>query len=92
MVQLTDGLLRSLDEAAALRGVSRSKLIRELVSDGLRRAGEDEVGEQIRAGYRRIPQAEPDEWGDLLVAGEFSTVELLVRLDAEERSAGHGPW
>jgi predicted transcriptional regulator len=92
MVQLSDDLLRSLDSTAALRGVSRSKLIRDFVSDGLRRAEMDQVGALISAGYRRIPQAEPDEWGDLAVSGDFATAELLVRLDAEERADGHDPW
>ena len=46
----------------------------------------------IAAGYRRIPQAQPDEWGDLAVASDIATGELLARLDAEERAAGHEPW
>ena len=92
MVQLTEELVASLDEAAAHRGVSRSALIRDLVVEGLRRANVDRLGEQIAEGYRRAPQARPDEWGDLGVAADVAAEELLVRLDAEERAGGHAPW
>ncbi|CAN5235875.1 hypothetical protein BH20ACT16_BH20ACT16_07730 [soil metagenome] len=92
MVQLTAELVASLDAAAAQRGVSRSALIREFVVDGLDRSGSDAVGERIAAGYRRIPHAAPDEWGDLAAAADVCTAELNARLEAEERAAGHGPW
>ena len=92
MVQLSDELLRSLDAMARANGVSRSKLIRDLVTDGLRRANVDEVGQRIAEGYRRIPQAEPDEWGNVHAGNDAATEDLLARLDAEERAAGHPPW
>jgi hypothetical protein len=92
MVQLTQELLESLDEAAARRGVSRSALIRELVIDGLRRAEADTIGERIADGYRRIPQAAPDGWGDNAASSDDAAEEVLHRLDAEERAQGHGPW
>ncbi len=92
MVQLSEELLRSLDDMARTNGVSRSKLIRDLVTEGLRRASIDEVGARIAAGYRRIPQAEPDEWGHIHAGGDAATEDLLVRLDAEERAAGRSPW
>jgi predicted transcriptional regulator len=92
MVQLTDELLESLDEAAARRGVSRSALIRELVVEGLRRADADAIGERIADGYRRIPQATPDAWGDHAVLSDTAAEEVLRRLDAEERAQGHAPW
>jgi hypothetical protein len=92
MVQLSEELLRSLDDMARATGVSRSKLIRDLVTDGLRRASVDEVGQRIAEGYRRIPQAEPDGWGNLQADSDAATEDLLVRLDAEERAAGHPPW
>ncbi len=50
------------------------------------------VGAQIAAGYRRVPQAQPDEWGSLSTAADVATQELAQRLDAEERQAGHAPW
>jgi hypothetical protein len=92
MVQLSEELLRSLDDMARTHGVSRSKLIRDLVTEGLRRASIDAVGERIAEGYRRIPQAEPDDWGRIGAGGDAATEDLLVRLDAEERAAGHPPW
>lgn len=92
MVQLTAELVQSLDAIAARRAVSRSALIREFVLEGLERSGEAAIGERIVAGYRRIPQAHPDEWGDPIVAADIATGELLQRLDAEERAAGHDRW
>jgi mRNA interferase MazF len=84
MVQLSEELVKTLDKAAARRGASRSGLIRELLWEGLRRDRSGSIGEDA-AGYRRIPQAEPDEWGDVAAAADVSTDEVLRRLDAEER-------
>lgn len=92
MVQLSDELLEALDRAAAARGASRSALIRVLLWDGLRDDTERALGEQIADGYRRIPQSEPDEWGDLAVAADYANRETLRRLDAEEQGAGYEPW
>jgi predicted transcriptional regulator len=92
MVQLSEDLLQSLDELAGARGVSRSKLIRDLVADGLRRASVDAVGERIAEGYRRLPQAQPDEWGSLELGSDAATEDLLHRLDAEERATAQRPW
>jgi Arc/MetJ-type ribon-helix-helix transcriptional regulator len=92
MVQLTDRLVRLLDRVAARRGVSRSALIRTAVEQFLEKDEEAAVGRQIVAGYERIPPATPDEWGDLSDMGDEATADLLHRLDAEERAAGHEPW
>jgi hypothetical protein len=92
MVQLSDELVEALDRAATTRGASRSALIRTLLWDGLRDDTERALGERIAEGYRRIPQVEPDEWGDLAAASDHSNRETLRRLDAEERAAGHDPW
>ena len=92
MVQLSDELLESLDALAARRAVSRSALIREFVVAGLQQSTASAIGERIAEGYRRVPQAEPDEWGDLAADLDRHNEELLARLDAEERAAGHGPW
>lgn len=92
MVQLTGELVESLDAIAARRSVSRSALIREFVLDGLERSGEAAIGKRIAEGYRRIPQAIPDEWGDPIMSADSATGELLQRLDAEERAAGHDRW
>lgn len=57
-----------------------------------RTADRDEIGEAIAAGYRRIPQSTPDEWGDLSKLTESATAQTFQRLDAEERAAGIDPW
>lgn len=57
-----------------------------------RTADRDEIGEAIAAGYRRIPQSTPDEWGDLSKLTESTTAQTFQRLDAEERAAGLDPW
>jgi predicted transcriptional regulator len=92
MVQLSDDLVETLDRAAARRGASRSALIRELLWEGLRRDRETLLGERIAAGYRRVPQAELDDWGDVATSADSSTEEVLRRLDAEEELRGHRPW
>ncbi len=92
MVQLSEDLVGALDRAAVARNSSRSALIRDLLWEALSHDREREIGEQIAEGYRRIPQGEPDEWGDLSDAAEHSHRETLRRLDAEERAAGHDPW
>jgi predicted transcriptional regulator len=92
MVQLTRELVESLDALAASRAMSRSALIREFVVDGLRQSSSVAVGERIAEGYRRLPQTHPDEWGDTAEASDIATGELLQRLDAEDRAAGHQGW
>ena len=92
MVQLNEELIASLDAVASQRGISRSALIRELVIDGLRQSAAAAVGERIADGYRRMPQALPDAWGDPVASADVATAELLVRLDVEDRAAGHGSW
>ncbi len=92
MVQLSDELLATLDQAAVSRGASRSALIRELLWEALAEDREREIGERIAKGYRRIPQGARDEWQDLAEANRRSNREMLERLDAEERAAGFDPW
>ena len=92
MVQLTDRLLHLLDEHAARKGVSRSALIRTAIEEFLRTDEEAVVGRRIVAGYKRIPPVTPDEWGELSEVTDGATVDVLHRLDAEERAAGHDQW
>lgn len=92
MVQLSDELVETLDEVASRRGVSRSRLIRELLAESLRHDRDALVGERIAAGYRRVPQDDPDDWGDVAAGSDASTEEVLRRLDAEERVRGQGSW
>lgn len=92
MVQLTDSLVGQLDAEAARRGISRSALVREAVERHLAERQERSIGQQIADGYRRIPPATPDEWGDLEPLADAAAAELLHRLDAEERQQGHDAW
>jgi predicted transcriptional regulator len=92
MVQLDDELLESLDREAARRKVSRSALIRAVLHEFLSADREAAIGRRIAEGYRRLPPASPDEWGDLAALTHEATADLLHRLDAEERAAGHEPW
>lgn len=92
MVQLTDRLLHLLDRQAARRGISRSALIRAALEEFLRKDQESVVGREIVEGYKRKPPVTPDEWGDLEEVTDRATVDVLHRLDAEERADGHEPW
>jgi Arc/MetJ-type ribon-helix-helix transcriptional regulator len=92
LVQLDDILLSLLDQRAAQRGVSRSQVIREAVEAHLASDHESEISRQILAGYERIPQSTPDEWGDPSRFTAAAAGDAHRRLDAEERSAGHEAW
>ncbi len=92
MVQLNDRLLRLLDRHAARKGISRSALIRSALEDFLRADKEAMVGDEIVEGYKRIPPASPDEWGDLEQLTDNAAADVLHRLDAEESAAGHEQW
>jgi metal-responsive CopG/Arc/MetJ family transcriptional regulator len=61
LVQLSDELVAALDERAARRGVSRSRLIRDAIQDYLARDADAEIDAAIVDGYTRIPQ-EDDPW------------------------------
>lgn len=92
MVQLSDELLEALDEEATRRTMSRSALIRAALEDFLNAGREADIGRRIADGYRRMPPATPDEWGELAAMTDQATVDLLQRLDAEERAEGHAKW
>lgn len=92
MVQLTDGLVDALSREADRQGLSRSALIRRVLQDFLDTESADAIGGQIAEGYRRIPPSTPDEWGDLPTTGDFTSAEMLQKLDAEEESAGLPRW
>ncbi len=88
MVQLSDQLVESLDREAARRKISRSALIRGVLEEFLAADREATIGRRIVEGYERIPPVTPDAWGDLTAMTDSATVDLLHRLDAEEREAG----
>jgi len=88
MVQLSDELIGLVDAEAARRGVSRSALIREAITEHLAASQQSLITGQIVEGYLRVPPATPDAWGDLEHEQDEATLELLQRLDAEERVGG----
>lgn len=60
LVQLSDELLRRLDERAAREGRSRSALIREAIEEHLADDARDEITRRIIEGYERIPETEEE--------------------------------
>lgn len=60
LVQLTDALLRRLDERAAREGRSRSALIRDAIEAYLYDEAQVEIDRQIREGYERIPETDEE--------------------------------
>ncbi|HET7054590.1 MAG TPA: ribbon-helix-helix protein, CopG family [Solirubrobacterales bacterium] len=63
LVQLTQTLLRRLDERAAREGRSRSALIRDAIEDYLYDEEEAEISRQIVEGYERTPVTEGEMAG-----------------------------
>jgi metal-responsive CopG/Arc/MetJ family transcriptional regulator len=86
LVQLTTELRDLLDRRAAQLGVSRSKLIRDLLERGLRQEGADEHSRRLAEAYARVPQADArDAWGDLDAWNELNARRNLAALAEEER-------
>ena len=92
IVQLTDDLVKDLDAEASRRGVSRSALVREAVTEYLASSREAEISRQIVEGYKRFPPPTIDEWGNLEEQTDAHARATLKRLAEEERSAGFPPW
>ncbi len=92
IVQLSDELLELLDRQARRRGMSRSALVREAVQAHLHDEREAEFSRRLVQGYRRVPQAQPDEWGNVGALPRDGAARVMRRLDAEERAGGHEPW
>lgn len=89
LVQLNDRLVDLLDQRAQRAGESRSAVIRGILEEALESESENEISRRIRAGYRRIPQAQSsDEWGDLDRWTQESTRRSLAATAAEEKE----PW
>jgi metal-responsive CopG/Arc/MetJ family transcriptional regulator len=60
LVQLTDELLRRLDERAAREGRSRSALIRDAIEKYLYDETKARIDREIIEGYERIPETEEE--------------------------------
>jgi hypothetical protein len=86
-VQLTDELRELLDRRAMRDGVSRSKLIRDLLEQALAQERAGGHDRQLIEGYSRVPQAEArDAWGDLDAWSGANARRNLAALDTEERT------
>ncbi len=89
LVQLNEELVARLDRRASRLGVSRSRLIRELLELSLTDETRSERTRRMIEGYERAPQAEArDEWGDLDAWTETNVRRNLAALSAEEEE----PW
>lgn len=60
LVQLTEDLLRRLDERAAREGRSRSALIREAIEAYLYDEERERITREIVEGYERIPTTDEE--------------------------------
>ncbi len=83
LVQLTDDLVEALDRRAQREGVSRSKVVRDVLNAALLTA---EAHDQAMVeGYRRSPQCDgTDAWGDLNAWSEANHRRNLAALNEEE--------
>lgn len=89
LVQLSRGLVEELDRRAAAQGVSRSRVIRDLLERGLADDREEALEGLLVEGYRRVPQSDGrDAWGDLDAWTSSATRRSLAALAEEETE----PW
>lgn len=83
LVQLTDELVEALDRQARRDGVSRSKIVRDVLDAALLSA--EAHDRAMVEGYRRAPQSEgTDAWGDLDAWTEANGRRNLTALNDEE--------
>lgn len=88
MVQLTDELVKRLDEEAQSQHLSRSALIRNVLKKYLDAESEAAKVARYVESYRRLPQDTPDEWGNLVEDAERDLARIFREIDAEEEAAG----
>lgn len=81
LVQLTDELVDALDRRAVREGVSRSRLVRDLLTAAL--TTDEEIDRALHEGYSREPQAD-DAWGDLDAWSDGVRRRRLAALDRED--------
>jgi len=83
LVQLTDQLVEALDRRAKREGVSRSKLVRDLLDAAL--STSEEHDRALVEGYRRAAQSDAaDAWGDLEAWTAANSRRNLAALDVED--------
>jgi len=85
LVQLTDELVELLDRRASAEGVSRSALVRDLLSQALATDRSVELSRRMIEGYRAAPQElGQDAWGDLDAWTAANACRNLAALASEE--------
>ncbi|CAN5834655.1 hypothetical protein BH24ACT6_BH24ACT6_03550 [soil metagenome] len=83
LVQLTDELVAALDRRAAHDGISRSRLVRDLLGAAL--SSDQELDRALIAGYESQPQSDgADAWGDLAAWSEMNARRTLASLNEED--------
>ncbi|MEX0789156.1 MAG: ribbon-helix-helix protein, CopG family [Actinomycetota bacterium] len=92
MVHLTVEQIAQADAEAERRGISRSAVVRAALDTYFEAGRTATLDRQMLDGYERVPQATPDEWGDLGALADRTTRQALMRLAAEEERAGNAPW
>jgi hypothetical protein len=88
MVQLSDELVKRLDDEAQQRKISRSALIRDVLTTYLDNESEAAKVARYVEGYRRMPQPTIDEWGVLEEHGAGEMHRMMRELEADEEAAG----
>lgn len=89
LLQLSDELVERLDARAARAGVSRSGLVRELLTRALRDDEAEARSRRLREAYERDPQAAgADAWGDLSAWSDENRRRNAAALRREEEGAG----
>ncbi|MEJ7797267.1 MAG: ribbon-helix-helix protein, CopG family [Solirubrobacteraceae bacterium] len=85
LVQLNEELVDLLDRRASAEGVSRSALVRQLLSQALQEDRSRELSRRMVEGYRAVPQETGgDAWGDLDVWTQTNARRNLAALADEE--------
>ncbi len=83
LVQLTDELVEALDRRAQREGVSRSKVVRDLLGAALSAGAEHDRA--LVEGYTRVPQSDAaDAWGDLEAWTAVNARRNLAALNDED--------
>jgi hypothetical protein len=88
MVQLSDELVKRLDEEARSRNVSRSALIRTVLTQFLDEESLRAKIERYVESYRRMPQPTVDQCGNLEEDAERDLARMFQEIDAGEEAAG----
>lgn len=92
-VRLPTDLLAEIDRIVeADEAASRADAVRRALDFWIQATKRRRTGEEIVAGYDRIPPGRPHDWGDLDAALDWGTAAALSDLERQEKEAGIEPW